>query len=113
MVTASRFRELALAFEDATEVPHMERSAFRTPRKIFATLPPDGATANLLLVQELQTAVVEAMPKAFRPVDGGWGRMGYTTVDLRVVAEADLIRVLTEAHALAREPARKKAKKRR
>ena len=111
MVTAARFRALALALPGAIEVPHMERAAFRTARRIFATLPPDGATANLLLVPELQAAVVESMPKAFAPVHGGWGKMGYTTVDLRVVSEADLRRVLTEAHALASEPAKRKRKK--
>jgi hypothetical protein len=110
MVTPARLRALALALPDTTEVPHMERTAYRTPRKIFATVPPDGLTANLLLVPELQAAVIEALPEAFAPVPGGWGRMGFTTVDLRVVKEADLRRVLGEAHALASEPPRKKRK---
>ena len=104
MVSAARFRELALSFEGAIEVPHMDRAAFRTARRIFATMPPDGASANLLLDPDLQEAVCEMLPKAFAPVPGGWGRMGYTTVNLRVVSEADLIRALTEAHGRASEP---------
>jgi hypothetical protein len=36
--------------------------------------------------------------------------MGYTTVDLRVVSEADLVRVLEAAHSLASAPAPAKAK---
>lgn len=104
MISATRFREIALSFEGALEVPHMERAAFRTKRRIFATLPPDGATANLLLDRDLQEAVCEMQPKAFAPVPGGWGRMGYTTVNLGVVSEVDLIRVLTEAHERASEP---------
>lgn len=103
MVSAARFRELALSFEGAIEVPHMERAAFRTTRRIFATLPPDGGSANLLLDRDLQEAVCEMSPKAFAPVPGGWGRMGYTTVNLRVVTEKDLIPALTEAHARASE----------
>ena len=43
---------------------------------------------------------------------GGWGRMGYTTVDLTKVSEADLARALTEAHARAM-PAPKPPAKRR
>lgn len=109
MVTAARFKQLCLALAGTSEVPHQERLAYRTPRKIFATLPPDGLTANLLLVPELQAAVVETLPHAFQPVAGGWGRMGYTTVDLRVVDESELVRVLHEAHALASEPARRRA----
>ena len=112
MISADRFREIALAFEGANEVPHMERAAFRTKRRIFATLPPDGATANLLLDLDLQEAVCKAKPKSFTPVPGGWGRMGYTTVNLRVVSEPDLIAALTEAHARASEPKKKPAAKR-
>lgn len=104
MVTAARFRAIALSLEGAIEVPHMERAAFRTKRRIFATLPPDGASANLLLDRDLQEAICSALPKAFAPVPGGWGRMGYTTVTLRAVGEADLVRALTEAHARASEP---------
>jgi hypothetical protein len=64
-------------------------------------------TANLLLVPDLQSAVVDAMPHAFSPVPGGWGRMGFTTVDLAKVTEAELVPVLRESHALASEPARR------
>lgn len=108
MIGPERFRALCLGLEGATEAPHFDRVAFRA-RKIFATLPPDGHTANLLLVPELQSAIVEAMPHAFSPVPGGWGRMGYTTVDLRVASEAELLPVLRESHALASEPPKKKA----
>ncbi len=107
MITGARFRTLCLAHEGATEVPHFDRAAFRV-RKMFATLPPDGRTANLLLVPELQAAVVDAMPHAFSPVPGGWGRMGYTTVDLARVTEAELTPVLRESHALASEPPKKR-----
>lgn len=114
MVTAARFKKLALSFPDATEVPHMERMAYRTPRKMFATLAPDGRSANLLLSLEVQDAIVEAMPRAFAPVPGGWGRMGYTTVDLSAVDEVELLRALEEAHAMAapkKPPLKKRVKK--
>lgn len=109
VITPARLRAVALSFTGAVEVPHMDRAAFRTKRRIFATLPPDGKTANLLLPLDLQEALCDAIPGAFAPVPGGWGRMGYTTVDLRVVSDADLVRALTEAHAHASAP--KKAAK--
>lgn len=112
MISPARFREIALSFEGAIEVPHMERAAFRTKQRIFATLPPDGASANLLLDLDLQEAVCDALAGTFAPVPGGWGRMGYTTVDLRSVSEADLIRVLGEAHARATAPKRRAKAKR-
>lgn len=111
MVTPARFRKLALALPGALEVAHMERAAFRTKQRIFATLPPDGASANLLFDRDLQEAICAELPGAFAPVPGGWGRMGYTTVDLRAVSEPDLVRALGEAHARASETKRKPSKK--
>jgi hypothetical protein len=109
MVTAKRFRTLALALEGAFEAPHFDRTAFRTKRRIFATLPPDGASVNLMLEADFQDAICGALPQAFAPVPGGWGRMGATTVNLRTVTERDLARALSEAHARASEPKKKKA----
>ncbi len=112
MLTRARFRKLALSLDGVTEVPHLARTAFRTRRAIIATLPPDGRSANLKLNLELQATVVAAAPHAFSPVPGGWGRLGYTTVDLQVVTEAVLVSALKEAHWLASAPPpRKKAKK--
>ena len=42
-VSKAKVRKLALSFEGANEVVHVDRPAFRTTRKIFATLPPDEA----------------------------------------------------------------------
>jgi hypothetical protein len=33
---------------------------------------------NLMLMLEQQAAFVEGAPEIFRPVPGGWGKMGYT-----------------------------------
>ena len=54
MITAERFAALALALDDATAAPHMERVAFRTPLRIYATLAADGASANIKLSRELR-----------------------------------------------------------
>jgi hypothetical protein len=101
VITADRFRALALALAGALEVPHMERRAFRTKKRIFATLAPDGRSANLMLEAHVQQDICEARGEVFRPVPGGWGRMGATTVDLLAVDESDLRRALIEAHARA------------
>jgi hypothetical protein len=80
-VTAARARKLALSLEGATEAPHFDRAAFRTPRKIFATLAKSGADINLMFDSGLQEFYCEQTPKAFAPVPGGWGRMGATRCD--------------------------------
>ena len=60
----------------------------------------------------MQKALCEARPKSFEPVPGGWGRMGYTTVNLRTVSEVDLTGAVTLAHQRAAEPIKKRRKPR-
>lgn len=119
MVTTARFQALALAYDDASTAPHMDRLAFRTPYRIYATLAADGASANLRLAPEQQEVLVAAHPDAFTPVPGGWGRQGWTTVTLAAVEERALKDALGGAHAIAAQkkppssPPRKKAKRSR
>ncbi|MGZ3346036.1 MAG: MmcQ/YjbR family DNA-binding protein [Caulobacteraceae bacterium] len=100
-VSAERARALALALPDASEAPHMHRVAFRTPRKIFATLGAAAPDMTLMFDPDLRDFYCEQAPDAFEPVPGGWGRMGATLCDLRVVDEATLVSALQAAHQLA------------
>ena len=47
-VTAARARKLALSLPETSEAAHFDRAAFRTRRKIFATLAGDGSDLNLM-----------------------------------------------------------------
>ena len=100
-VSAERARALALAFADAAEAPHFHLAAFRTPRKIFATLDEATPRLNLMFDPDLRDFYVEQAPEAFSPVPGGWGRKGATLCDLRVVDEATFVSALQAAHLLA------------
>lgn len=102
MITAARFRELALGFEGTTEVPHMERAAFRTTRRIFVTLAADEQSANLALTPELQELFVRGRPGQFTVIPNGWGAQGWTTAHLALVEESALKDALRAAHGLAR-----------
>jgi hypothetical protein len=73
-VAAVRVRELALALPLASEAPHFDRLAFRTPRKIFATLNAHAGDLNLMFDPDLRDFYCEQAPHAFTPVPGGWGR---------------------------------------
>ena len=111
MATAKDLRRIALALDGTLEVPHMDRAAFRVAR-IYATLPPDGKTANLLYPPEEQELRCAAMPAAFTPVPGGWGKMGYTTVALAAVSVAQLEEALRTAWSYAQPKARKRKRSR-
>ena len=112
MISAARFHALAGAFEGAVKVPHMERTAWRTKARIFATVAPDERSANLKLEGDSQEFWCEERPDAFRPVPGGWGRMGMTTVDFDKVDDVDMVAALTHAYELARPKPKVRAKRR-
>ncbi|HVY85643.1 MAG TPA: MmcQ/YjbR family DNA-binding protein [Caulobacterales bacterium] len=101
VVAPARARELALSLADASEAPHFNRTAFRTPRKMFATLADDGSDINLMFDAAHQELYCEQAPKAFAPVPGGWGKMGATRCDLKAVDAKTLLSALKAAHALA------------
>jgi hypothetical protein len=106
-VTAERARALALALPDTTEAPHFHLTAFRTPRKIFATLDAAVPRMNLMFDHDLREFYMEQAPDAFAPVPGGWGKNGATLCDLRVVDEATLASALQAAHRLAAPKAKR------
>lgn len=91
---------------------NFDRAAFRTPRKIFATLANAGSDINLMFDAATQEFFCAQAQKAFSPVPGGWGRMGATRCDLEAVDEATLLSALKAAHSLA-APKPKRAKVRK
>jgi hypothetical protein len=107
-VSAERARALALSLPQASEAPHFHRLAFRTPRKMFATLDASVPDLNLMFDPDLRDFYCEQAPEAFSPVPGGWGRMGATLCDLKVVDEATLVSALNAAHLLAAPKAKKR-----
>jgi hypothetical protein len=90
------FRKLALALEGVEAVPHFDRTAFRTKRKIFATLGSDDRVNLMIHPAEKRDSLMESFPDAFFSL-GGWTRLGYVAVDLRTVDEALLRELVTDA----------------
>ena len=79
-----RFRKLALSLPGAIESSHMDNPDFRVDGRIFATLSAQATGRGVLkLTTEQQQAFITEMPTVFQPVQGGWGRMGMTFVDLK------------------------------
>jgi hypothetical protein len=103
-VTAKRARALALSLDNAVAIPHFERLAFRTPRRIFATLGPGGRDMNFMFDLLQQAEFCAEAPAAISPVPGGWGRMGATSCNLEIIDAATFERALRAAHARANEP---------
>lgn len=97
MVTVNTFRRICLSFPEVEEVLHWGHPAFRTKRKIFTTLREQERRANFGFTPQEQAAFCQADSESFFPVEGGWGRQGWTTVDLQKVEEAMLSNAIQSA----------------
>jgi len=89
MATAADVHALAMALAGTTAAPHFDRTAFKVAR-IYATLAPDGSTANLKLTPDAQALKCLTAPKAFAPLPNAWGSQGWTTVTLAALSKAEL-----------------------
>ena len=107
MATAAAFRKIALSLEGTVDAPHFDRTAFKVSR-IYATLAPDGRTANLKFAPEEQELKCMVAADAFAPVPNAWGKQGWTTVMLAQLTDAELKSALEMAwkHALPKSKAR-------
>jgi predicted DNA-binding protein (MmcQ/YjbR family) len=95
MVTIETFRNLALSFAEATEQPHFEKASFRIKKKIFATLDAVNQKVTINL-SEIDQSVFSAFdPTMIYPVPGGWGRQGWTMIELGKIEEDFLMDALT------------------
>jgi hypothetical protein len=93
-----RFRQIALSLPEAIEGSHQGHADFRVGKRIFATLGyPDDNWGMVKLTPEQQAVLVEAEPKIFRPVPGGWGKRGSTNLWLASATPATLQSALTLA----------------
>ena len=97
-MTIGEFRRMALAQKEATESAHMGHPDFRVRGKVFATLGwPDDEWAMVKLTPLQQSDFVEAAPRVFTPVKGGWGRRGATNVRLSAATARALAPALATA----------------
>src|SRR5262249_39351929 len=79
--TAGDFRRISLGLPQTEQRRHMNHPDFRVAGKIFATLGYPNKEGGMVKLTPLQQEeFVEAHPRAFKPVNGAWGRKGCTSV---------------------------------
>lgn len=97
-MTPDDFRRIAGSMPQTEAVYRRGRFEFRVRRKTFATLEaPADATAVVNLTAEQQDMFVRSEPAAFKPVPGGWGRLGTTCVLLETASEPALHEIIAAA----------------
>lgn len=109
-MTRAAFKKLVLSLDGVEERPHMDRTAFRTKRKIFATLGRDARVNLMVHPEERREALLASFPESFFSL-GGWTRLGYVAVDLASVDEHLLRELVQDAWRDAQPTSKTKAKR--
>lgn len=86
-ITDEWIRKLALSFEGVTESPHFEKTSFRIKNKIFLTLDSSTHEAVVKLSEEDQGLFCSHNKTIIFPVKGGWGKKGYTVIQLELITK--------------------------
>jgi predicted DNA-binding protein (MmcQ/YjbR family) len=95
VITVQAFRKLALSFEGAEEKPHFEKTSFRIRNKIFATMDTQKKRVVVKLSEVDQSVFSQYNPSVIYPVRAGWGRQGWTVIELKGVRKEMLIDAVT------------------
>jgi hypothetical protein len=101
-------KKIALALDGVTEVDHFGRPSYRTTKRIFAVMRPDGLYLNL--PQERKEFLFEADPATF--VKYMWGKTANVIVQVEKVSAKELTALIREAWEHNLPPPKKQAVKR-
>jgi len=91
--TAADIRKIALALDGVSEIDHFARPGFRTTKRMFAVIRPDGLWLNL--PEERKEFLLEADPKTF--VKYMWGKRVNVIVQPARVSKKELEALIREA----------------
>ena len=100
MATTADFHQEALSLAGTSAVPDFDRTAYRVAR-IYASLAPDGQTANLKLMPDQQEIWCALLPDALRPLANKWGQQGWTEARLALIEPQSLRDLMAVAWCLS------------
>lgn len=98
MIDPGTFIQMALSFEETIEQPHFEKTSFRVNKKIFATLDSTAGKVVVKLSEIEQSIFCGYDHSVMYPVNGGWGKQGWTVIDLKTVSTEILLDALTTSY---------------
>ena len=105
MPTSIDIRKIALSLDGVTEIDHFGRPSWRTKKRIFAVMRPDGLFVHL--PEERKEFLFEADPKTF--VKFMWGKRSNVIVQIDRIGKQELEALIREAWAFSAAPAKKAA----
>ena len=95
MPTRADVKNIALALDGVSEVDHFGRPSYRTKKRIFAVMRPDGLFVHL--PEERKEFLFEADPTTF--VKFMWGKRSNVIVQIDRIGKPELERLIHEAWA--------------
>ena len=98
MVKAEDARAMALSLPGTGEQPHFNRTAFTVKKKIFATLSFEDKTLNLKFTPAEQFIFCPPNSDVIFAIPNGWGRQGWTAIDLNKASKKLVTDALKEAY---------------
>ena len=93
MPTAADVRRIALALDGVSAVDHFGRPSYRTKKRIFAVMRPDGL--YLHLPDERKEFLFEADPRTF--VKFMWGKRSNVIVQIDKLGKGELEALIRES----------------
>jgi len=106
--TPADVKKIALALDGVAAVDHWGRPSYRTKKRIFAVMRPDGLYLNL--PDERKEFLFAADPKTF--VKFMWGKTANVIVQLPLISKKELEVLIREAWEFA-QPLPKKVRKKK
>ena len=103
MVTPEEAKTIALSFAGTDEKPHFNRTAFTVNKKIFATLSFEDNTLNLKFTPQVQMIFCPPNSDVIFAIPNGWGRQGWTTINLDKANKKLVKSALDEAYRLRKK----------
>jgi len=100
VATKADVKKIALALEGVSAVDHFGRPSYRTKKRIFAVMRPDGLFVHL--PEERKEFLFAADPKTF--VKFMWGARSNVIVQIDKVGRPELERLLHEAWEFSKPP---------
>jgi hypothetical protein len=100
MVKAEEAKSIALSLSGTGEQPHFNRTAFTANKKIFATLSFKDKTLNLKFTPQEQFIFCPPGSNVIFPIPNGWGRQGWTTINLNKANKKLVTAALKEAYKI-------------
>jgi hypothetical protein len=100
MTTASDVRKIALALNGVSEVDHWDRPSYRTAKRIFAVMRPDGLYLDL--PEERKEFLFDAAPEIFLKLM--WGKSAKVIVQITKLSKKELESLMREAWESATSP---------